>query len=282
MTIFKCLAIGSFLLMTGCKSNPDSAGLSEVQDPQLEGNQKARINETVYNATSSLGGALKLLGPSNLPVISPDVLAKTNCIISMQVERGAFLLGGSGGEGLMSCRIPGGWSAPSFLKTGGFDLGASIGWERLQTTMLVADQNLASAWRQNGSFEVSTYVKAIVGDASAALQSFGQNGLAVVQISNGGLYAGVGVSFSSLNHAQETRNQAVYGETLGGGIPTDGGGRSCSTYLLPGRRNGCIAEWQQRTGKKVTPVLPSQILSMPNDAAPILTKPFNDLLRNIP
>lgn len=282
MLILKSLIVGSLLFFMGCKTSSDSSGLMETQDPQIEANQKARILQTVADAVSAVSGSLKVLGPNNAPVITPDVTAKTNCIIGMQIERGAILIGGSGGEGLMSCRVPGGWSAPSFLKTGGIDIGASIGFESLQTTIFVSDPKLVKAWSESGTFEMKTYAKAIVGDAGAALQSFGQNGFAVVQVSNGGLYAGVGISFSSLNHAQETRNQAVYGEAFGGGVPSDAAGRLCSTYLLLGRRNGCIADWQKRTGKKVIEVLSTQILSMSAEMAPLLTKPFNDVLRKIP
>jgi lipid-binding SYLF domain-containing protein len=273
----------ALIVVVGCKTTSDQSGLSETPDPQIEANQAARIKLTVSDASSALNGALKVLGPNNLPVVSSEVLAQSKCIIAMQVDRGAILIGGSGGEGLMSCRLPaGGWSAPSFLRTGGIDLGASIGFERMQSAIFVSDEKLAKAWQSSGSFEIGTYAKAIAGDVTAALQSLNQFGVAVVQVANGGLYAGVGVSFSSLNHAQETRNQAVYGEVLGGGVPTDNAGRLCSTYLLPGRRNGCIVEWERKTGKQIRPVLSNMIFSMPVDAAPMSTKPFNDILRQIP
>lgn len=270
-------------LVLGCKTTDSGAQLAETPDPQIEANQAARIKLTVADATNALGGALKVVGANNVPVVSPDVIAQTKCIIAMQVDRGAILIGGSGGEGLMSCRLgSGGWSAPSFIRTGGLDLGASIGFERMQSAIFVSDEKLATMWQNSGTFEVGTYLKAIAGDASAAIQSMNQFGMAVIQVANGGLYAGVGVRFSSLAHAQETRNQAVYGEVLGGGVPSDAGGRLCSTYLLPGRRNGCIADWESRSGKKVRPVLSTMIFTMPTDAAPMLTKPFNDVLRQLP
>lgn len=282
MGIWRRVVLSS-LLVVGCKTSSDQSDLAETPDPQIEANQAARIKLTVAESTAALNGALKVIGPNNLAVVSPEVLSQSKCIISMQVDRGAILLGGSGGEGLMTCRLSaGGWSAPSFLRTGGFDLGAGIGFERMQSAIFVSDEKLAKAWQASGTFEVGTYAKAIAGDASAALQSLTQFGMAVVQVANGGLYAGVGVSFSSLDHAQETRNQPVYGEVLGGGVPSDNGGRLCSSYLLPGRRNGCIAEWEKRTGKQVRPVLSTMIFSMPADVAPVLTKPFNDILRQIP
>ena len=276
-----CTFVSVFLAMTACKTPSSDSALQESADPQFEPNQKWRIETTVNQSAAALNAALRLKGKDGGQVVTPELISKSTCIVAMQVDRGALLLGGSGGEGLMSCRTGSGWSAPSFLQTGGFDLGAGIGWERLQTVVFVADPNLANTWKQNGSFTVGTYAKAIAADAAVALKSADQYGLAVVQASNGGLYAGVGVSFSSLNHAQETRNQAVYGESLGGGNPEDAYGRQCSTYVLPGRRNNCIYEWERRTGKKVKLVNPGEILQMAADSAPMITKPFNDQLRQM-
>ena len=274
---FVALVLG----FSSCKTSSSDSALQESADPQFEPNQKWRIQTTVEQAAAAVNAAMRIKGRDGGLVVTPELLAKSTCIVAMQVDRGAFLLGGSGGEGLMSCRTGSGWSAPSFLQTGGFDLGAGIGWERLQTVVFVADQNLATTWKQNGSFTVGTYAKAIAADAAVALKSAEQYGLAVVQASNGGLYAGVGVSFSSLNHAQETRNQAVYGESLGGGNPEDSYGRQCSTYILPGRRNTCVFEWERRTGKKVKAVTPAEVLQMTADNAPMITKPFNDQLRQV-
>ena len=278
--LISTLAFSSIIII-GCKTSSNESALNETADPQFEVNQKWRIQTTIEQAASAVSSASKINGKDGKPVVSSDLIGKSNCIIAMQVDRGALLLGGSGGEGVMSCRTGSGWSAPSFLQTGGFDLGAGIGWERLQTVVFVADQNLANNWKQNGSFTVGTYAKAIAADASVALQSMNEFGLAVVQASNGGLYAGVGVSFNSLSHAQEMRNQPVYGDLLGGGSPEDSTGRKCSTYILPGRRNGCIFEWERRTGKKVKPVTSEEILNTPADNAPMITKQFNDQLRQL-
>lgn len=281
MRLLTISLLGVSLAFTACKTTSDEAALRESANPDFEPNQKWRIEKTVNDAASAVNAALRLKGRDGALLVTPELMSKTKCIVAMQVDRGALLLGGSGGEGLMSCRTGAGWSAPSFLQTGGFDLGAGIGWERLQTVVFVADQNLATSWQQNGSFSVGTYAKAIAADAAVALKSADQFGLAVVQASNGGLFAGVGVSFNSLNHSQEMRNQPVYGDLLGGGTPEDGYGRKCSTYILPGRRNGCIFEWERRTGKKAKAVTSAEVLQTPADSAPMITKPFNDQLRQV-
>lgn len=281
MRRFSCAVVLTVVALSACKTTSSDSDLRESADPDIEPNQKWRITNTVNDAAAAVNTATRLKGRDGSLVVTPELLGKTACVVAIQVDRGAFLLGGSGGEGLMSCRTGSGWSAPSFLQTGGFDLGAGIGWERLQTVVFVADQNIATSWKQNGSFTVNSYAKAIAADAAVALRSVDQYGLAVVQASNGGLYAGVGISFNSLSHAQDIRNQAVYGDLLGGGSPEDAFGRLCSNYILPGRRNACIFDWERRTGKKAKSVTSVEILQTPADSAPMITKPFNDQLRQM-
>jgi lipid-binding SYLF domain-containing protein/osmotically-inducible protein OsmY len=49
----------------------------------------------------------------------------------------AFIIGGSGGEGLISRRTATGWSAPAFFKIGGGSLGFQIGAEKTDVILLI-------------------------------------------------------------------------------------------------------------------------------------------------
>jgi hypothetical protein len=42
-----------------------------------------------------------------------------------------------------------------------------------------------------------------------------------------------------------------------------------------------VFEWERRTGKKVKAVTPAEVLQMTADNAPMITKPFNDQLRQM-
>lgn len=279
MRQFSCSVILILLVLSACQTRSSDEGLRETTFHEIEPHQKWRIANTVNDAAAAINTAMRLKGRDGSVIATRELFGKTACVVAIQIDRSSFLPGGSGGEGLMSCRMGSEWSAPSFLHTGRFELGPSAGWERMQIVVFVADQNLAKRWKQSGTFTVNEYTKAVATDASAALQSLDQNGLAVVQASNGSLYPEVGISINSLSHAQDTRNQAVYGDLLGGGSPEDTFGRQCSAYVLADRRTTCVLDWERRSGKNTKSVASAKILQTPADNAPMITKSFNDQLR---
>jgi lipid-binding SYLF domain-containing protein len=53
------------------------------------------------------------------------------------VIKAAFIIGGRGGQGLISRRIPGGWSAPAFYNIGGGSVGLQVGAQKTDYVMLI-------------------------------------------------------------------------------------------------------------------------------------------------
>ena len=56
------------------------------------------------------------------------------------VINAAFVIGGSGGEGLISRRTAQGWSAPAFFKIGGGSFGLQIGAEKTDVILLIMNE----------------------------------------------------------------------------------------------------------------------------------------------
>jgi len=52
------------------------------------------------------------------------------------VIKAGFIVGGRGGQGVISRRVPGGWSAPAFFKLGGASVGLQIGASSTDLVML--------------------------------------------------------------------------------------------------------------------------------------------------
>ena len=60
--------------------------------------------------------------------IPRDLLAKAKAVVVFPgTIKGAFIVGGQGGKGLISRRVRGGWSAPAMFKLGGGSIGFQIG-----------------------------------------------------------------------------------------------------------------------------------------------------------
>src|SRR6185295_3464248 len=53
------------------------------------------------------------------------------------VIKAAFVFGGRGGQGLISRRVRGGWSAPAFFNLGGGSFGAQIGAQKTDYVLLI-------------------------------------------------------------------------------------------------------------------------------------------------
>ena len=53
------------------------------------------------------------------------------------VIKAAFLIGGRGGQGVISRRVKGGWSAPAFFNLGGGSFGAQIGAQKTDYVLLI-------------------------------------------------------------------------------------------------------------------------------------------------
>src|SRR5512138_2425504 len=62
--------------------------------------------------------------------IPEEVLASAECVaIVPSFLKGGFVVGGSYGKGVATCRTPNGWSAPAFFRMEGGSFGLQIGGE---------------------------------------------------------------------------------------------------------------------------------------------------------
>lgn len=57
------------------------------------------------------------------------------------VIKAAFLIGGRGGQGVISRRVKGGWSAPGFFNLGGGSFGPQIGAQKTDYVLLIMNQD---------------------------------------------------------------------------------------------------------------------------------------------
>ena len=57
------------------------------------------------------------------------------------VIKAAFVIGGRGGQGVISRRVKGGWSAPAFFNLGGGSFGPQIGAQRTDYVLLIMNES---------------------------------------------------------------------------------------------------------------------------------------------
>ncbi len=152
--------------------------------------------------------------------IPKDLLNKADCVVIYpSVKKAAFIVGGSYGRGLVTCRrgaaFTGGWSAPAMFALEGASVGFQIGGQATDFVLLVMNESGANSI-------MSSKVK-LGADASAAAGPVGRDTSAetdvvmkaeILSYSRAqGLFAGVSLEGSTMR-SDDGANKALYGREL--------------------------------------------------------------------
>jgi lipid-binding SYLF domain-containing protein len=160
----------------------------------------------------------EILGmPEGIP---KDLLDKSVCVVVYpSVKKAAFIVGGSYGRGVVTCRsgkeFGGPWSTPAMFALEGGSFGFQIGAQATDFVLLIMNESGANSI-------MSSKVK-LGADASAAAGPVGRNASAetdvvmkaeILSYSRAkGLFAGISLEGSTLR-SDDGGNKAVYGKEL--------------------------------------------------------------------
>src|SRR3954467_10624371 len=101
---------------------------SRTQDAARHANEAAKTFTEIMNVKDK-AIPKELLDASEAIAVFPGVI------------KAAFLVGGRGGQGVISRRVKGGWSAPAFFNLGGGSFGAQIGAQKTDYVLLIMNQS---------------------------------------------------------------------------------------------------------------------------------------------
>src|SRR6201986_4680441 len=155
--------------------------------------------------------------PDDIP---QSVIDKADCVVVLpSVLKAAFIVGGSYGRGVLTCRsgrhFRGPWSAPSMMALEGASVGFQLGGQATDFVLLLMSPTSAANI-------LKSKVK-IGGDASAAAGPVGRNASAETDVTMRaeilsysrarGLFAGISLSGSTLR-ADNSANKKLYGKAI--------------------------------------------------------------------
>src|SRR5437762_2271104 len=173
-------------------------------------NQKQISNAavTAQKATRALDEIMSISDRS-IPV---DLLRKAKAVaVFPNVLKGAFIIGGQGGKGLIARRTRGGWGPPALFKLGGGSVGFQIGGSSTDVVMLFMTDNSVKNLLED-KFEIG-------GEASAAAGPVGRTAKASTDVQlkaqilsysrSKGLFAGISLSGVVIS-ADNDANNALY------------------------------------------------------------------------
>jgi len=146
----------------------------------------------------------------------PEALIKRAHAVAVfpDVIKAAFLVGGSGGKGLITRRIGNGWSAPAMFNMGGGSFGAQIGASSTDYVMLFMTEDSLQSLLQD-KFEIGGEASVAAGPVgrTAKASTDAQLKAAILSYSRSkGLFAGVSLSGAVISPDNDA-NRALYSLT---------------------------------------------------------------------
>ena len=141
------------------------------------------------------------------------IIEKAQAVVVVpSTVKGALLVGGQRGKGVMSAKSANGWSAPAFVTLTGGSLGFQIGGQATDIVLVVVNERGVTNLTQN-TFKIG-------GDASVAAGPVGREATAstdykmqaqILSYSRSrGLFAGVSLAGSTIR-ADRDANERIYG-----------------------------------------------------------------------
>jgi lipid-binding SYLF domain-containing protein len=160
--------------------------------------------------------------------IPRDLLAKAECVgVFPDVKKGAFVVGGTGGKGVFTCKGGNGMSGPAFFKIGGPSVGWQAGFEEADLILLIMNKEGVDKLLKD-NFTIGAEAAAAAGPVgrNAKVSTDALMHAQIVSWSRSrGLFAGVSLD-GLVIHQDKDDNADIYGKPLeareiltGGSVP---------------------------------------------------------------
>lgn len=117
----------SVVLLLAFSASLASAQKSRMQDASRHASQAAKVFTEIMNVRDK-AIPKELLDKAEAIAVFPDVV------------KAAFIIGGKGGQGVISRRTRNGWSAPAFFNLSGGSFGAQIGATKTDYVLLIMNE----------------------------------------------------------------------------------------------------------------------------------------------
>jgi SH3 domain-containing YSC84-like protein 1 len=170
--------------------------------PALAASDKAALDERLENARTVIDEIMQTPDKG----IPDSIVKQATCIaVVPSLKKGAFVVGGQYGQGVVTCRTGRGWSGPVFIRMAGGSFGFQIGGEATDLVLVaVNDKGLQDLLKSK--FKIG-------GDASAAAGPVGRNAQAATDLTlkselltysrTKGLFAGIDLDGTTVSQNTE-------------------------------------------------------------------------------
>ncbi|MGA7613755.1 MAG: lipid-binding SYLF domain-containing protein [Thermoanaerobaculia bacterium] len=164
-------------------------------------------NDAVQLVNDAQGVAQQMSADQNLV----SLLKKAKGVyIVPHYGKGALVVGGQGGTGVMLANQNGQWSNPVFFDMGGISIGAQAGGEGGEIAMLLMTDKAVNAFKGENTFSLNADAGFTIVNYSAKAQGDLGKGDVIMWSSTSGAFAGAQVGATDINF-DDNRNNSYYG-----------------------------------------------------------------------
>jgi lipid-binding SYLF domain-containing protein len=193
-------------LVLGLSASVVPAQSKRMRDAERHAAAAARVFDQIM-AVRERGIPKELLDRAEAIAVFPGVV------------KAAFIVGGSGGQGVISRRVRGGWSAPAFFNLGGGSVGLQIGAQKTDYVLLIMNEEGLKGLMED-KFEMGGEVSVAAGPvgrtASATTNATLDAGILSYSRSRGA-FVGASLKGGVIN-PDNNLNEAVYGGKKAGEV----------------------------------------------------------------
>lgn len=149
--------------------------------------------------------------------IPEHVMDEARGLAIVTVTKGGFVWSGKIGQGVVVARTRNGWSAPSFIRTGGVGFGAQIGAQVTELVLVLNTPEAVQAFSKNANVQLGGALSVAAGPVGRSAEAGVTPRAAVYAYSRSqGLYAGISLEGTVLG-TDKKANQRYYNSNVGAG-----------------------------------------------------------------
>ena len=190
-----------------CAAEP---GAQSGQQPATEARTNAQNSDDLQDALENVKEAVTVVRKMEGQQDARQLLQRAKGVLIVpDYGRGAAVVGGSGGSGLLVVKHDGSWSDPVFYNLGSISVGAQAGVSAGQVAFLLMTDKAVNSFKGENNFSLNADAGLTIVNYSARGQaSLGKGDIVFWSDTEGG-YAGVSVSGSDIT-VDNDANQAYY------------------------------------------------------------------------
>ncbi|HEX8455857.1 MAG TPA: lipid-binding SYLF domain-containing protein [Pyrinomonadaceae bacterium] len=193
-------ALALTALTSGAAAQTSKKQLKAQEEAREQANKAAKVFRQIMS-TPERAIPRELIDKAEAVAVFPDV-----------IKAGFLLVGGRGGRGVISRRIPGGWSAPAFFNLGGGSIGPQLGASSTDFVLLFMNEDAVKGLLED-KFEIGgegSIAAGPVGRAASASTDIQLRAGILSYSRSKGLFAGLELKGVVINPDNKD-NEAVYG-----------------------------------------------------------------------